>query len=59
MERVLLVGIFICVVGAVYTGLSIDEYDSVAPVAAFSVVSLVLIALALFRVFGRRGGRQQ
>ena len=58
MERVLLAGIFICVVGAVYTGLSLDEYDSVAPVAAFGVVSIILIALALFRVFGRRGRRE-
>jgi hypothetical protein len=56
MERALIVGIFICVVGAVYTGLSVDDYDSVASVAAFGAVALVLIVLALFRVFGRRGG---
>ena len=49
-------GVFISVVGAVYTGLSVDEYHSTAPVIAFSCAAVLIIAIALLRAFGRLGG---
>lgn len=55
MERVLLVGIFICVTGAVYTGLSIDELNGIAPLVALSAAGLILVILALVKVFKKRG----
>jgi hypothetical protein len=55
MQRAIMVGVFITVVGAVYTGLSVDEYHSVAPVIAFSCAAVVIIVIALLRAFGRLG----
>jgi len=50
-----MVGVFISVVGAVYTGLSVDDYHSVAPVIAFSCAAVVIVVIALLRAFGRLG----
>jgi hypothetical protein len=57
MQRAIMVGVFITVVGAVYTGLSVDEYHSVAPVIAFSCAAVAIVVVALFRAFGRSGRR--
>ncbi len=57
MQRAIMAGMFICVVGAVYSGLSIDEYHSVAPVIAFSCAAVTIVVIALLRARGGLGRR--
>ncbi len=57
MQRVILVGMFFSVTGAVYFGLSIDEYDSIAPVVAFNCAAILIIIIATLRAYRRPGNR--
>jgi hypothetical protein len=56
MQRAIIVVTFFSVTGAVYFGLSVDEYGSPAPAIALSCIAVLAMAFSLLRAFGKLGG---